>query len=74
MEKFPPLATNLIDSGDGKSTTNEIANDKYCLDIDTAHKSEKIKFAREAKNNELIRFLKSILRGHFAMSVLTLEI
>ena len=48
----PPLAIGSIDSNVQNSASNEITDDKYCLEINTTQKSEKIKLAKAARANE----------------------
>ena len=50
--EVPSLAIGSIDSNVQSSASNEITDDKYCLEINTTQKSEKIKLAKAGRANE----------------------
>ena len=50
--EVPSLAIGSIDSNVQSSASNEITDDKYCLEINTTQKSKKMKLAKAASANE----------------------
>ena len=49
--EVPPLTITGNVNNIQSSATRDVIDDKYCLEIDTTQKGEKMKLAKKAKNN-----------------------